>query len=137
MSTRLKGLCYDVRAARGHAAWTYRWKRSGQTKEAGIFPGALAVIALACFIGRESEKIAKMKGHEGRRYFWWSFLPGGIGWAMVIALPGGCEEVAAAVPEGRPGLPAEHFRGQTAVLRTGGPPLLPDLVCAGPGSERK
>lgn len=31
--------------------------------------------------------IAESKGHDGGQYFWWCFLTGIIGWAMVIALP--------------------------------------------------
>lgn len=27
------------------------------------------------------------KGHSNRKYFWWCFWLGFVGWAMVIALP--------------------------------------------------
>lgn len=45
------------------------------------------VVALAYFVGKEFESIAAMKGHCERKYFWWAFLTGAIGIAMVIALP--------------------------------------------------
>ena len=44
-------------------------------------------LILAIFIAKEFENIAEMKGHYGRKYFWWSFLLGLVGWLMVIALP--------------------------------------------------
>ena len=52
-----------------------------------IILGALVVIAVAAFAASEFKKIAEMKGHEGGRYFWWSFLLGPIGMLMVVALP--------------------------------------------------
>ena len=45
---------------------------------------AVAVILFA-LIALEFEKIANLKGYKG--YFWWCFLLGAAGWAMVIALP--------------------------------------------------
>lgn len=53
----------------------------------------MGYVFLICFIGlvfnavtaSKFETIANMKGHYG--YFWWCFLLGAIGWAMVIALP--------------------------------------------------
>lgn len=45
------------------------------------------VVVLAYFVGKEFESIAAMKGHCGRKYFWWTFLTGAIGIAMIIALP--------------------------------------------------
>ncbi len=53
----------------------------------------LAVLILVCtlvlayFIGNEFKTIAEMKGHDGSRYFWWSFLLGPVGYLMVVALP--------------------------------------------------
>lgn len=44
-------------------------------------------LILAIFIAKEFENIAEMKGHYGRKYFWWSFWLGLVGWLMVIALP--------------------------------------------------
>ena len=46
-----------------------------------------AVIALVVFVSKEFERIAVMKGHPGRRYFWWTFFTGFIGMLMVAALP--------------------------------------------------
>lgn len=33
------------------------------------------------------EEIAEMKGHNGKRFFWWCFFVGPVGMMMVIALP--------------------------------------------------
>lgn len=52
-----------------------------------IFLGCVALIVLYWFIGKEFERIAQKKGHYEKRYFWWSFLCGPIGYLMVIALP--------------------------------------------------
>ena len=49
--------------------------------------GLVLMLVLAYFIGNEFKKIAEMKGHDGSRYFWWSFLLGPVGYCMVIALP--------------------------------------------------
>ena len=48
---------------------------------------AAAIIYLIYRIAKEFERIAIMKGHTEKRFFWYSFLLGAIGWAMVIALP--------------------------------------------------
>ena len=32
-------------------------------------------------------KIASMKGHSDKQYFWWCFFLGIVGWLMVVALP--------------------------------------------------
>lgn len=45
------------------------------------------IIALNWFIANEFYAIAKMKGHPQKKYFWWAFWLGIVGWAMVIALP--------------------------------------------------
>ncbi len=55
--------------------------------EALIFLGAIAYIALWYFIGLEFQRIALMKGHGEKRYFWWTFLVGPVGMLMVVALP--------------------------------------------------
>lgn len=52
-----------------------------------IFFGCVVVLAIYGFAGSEFSRIAEMKGHNGKKYFWWCFLTGAIGWAMVIALP--------------------------------------------------
>lgn len=52
-----------------------------------MFLVAVAYIVLDWFIGKEFANIAAMKGHTEAKYFWWSFLMGPVGYAMVIALP--------------------------------------------------
>lgn len=51
----------------------------------------IVVVAIALVINgmgaTEFCNIARMKGHPDRKYFWWCFLFGVIGWCMVIALP--------------------------------------------------
>lgn len=47
----------------------------------------LAVLAVSYFAAVEFQSIAAMKGHNDKKYFWWSFLGGAIGMLMVIALP--------------------------------------------------
>ena len=61
-----------------------------------IFLGALGVIVLQICIANEFQRIADMKGHTEKRYFWWSLLFGPVGWAMVIALPARGEKTAPA-----------------------------------------
>ena len=48
---------------------------------------ALGYLALAFFAAKEFQNIAIDKGYREDKYFWWSFLFGAAGWAMVIALP--------------------------------------------------
>ncbi len=43
------------------------------------------IVVVLAYSASEFERIANMKGHKG--YFWWCFLLGAVGWAMVIALP--------------------------------------------------
>ena len=55
-------------------------------------PGVLLFVAIVYFIlagiiGVAFRDIAEMKGHEGRQYFWWTFILGLVGMMMVIALP--------------------------------------------------
>lgn len=53
-----------------------------------IILAAVAVIVLSLFIAEEFARIAAMKGYKrDNRYFWWTFLCGIVGMAMVIALP--------------------------------------------------
>ena len=66
--------------------------------EALIFLGAILVILLWYFVGKEFQRIAAMKGHEETRYFWWTFLMGPVGMLMVVALP----QKAAAPEEVKP-----------------------------------
>ena len=62
-----------------------------QTYRFGIFlevlAGTIAVIALDYLVAKEFEFIANEKGYEGKRYFWYSFILGSIGYILVIALP--------------------------------------------------
>ncbi|MBR5308483.1 MAG: hypothetical protein IKU43_06915 [Clostridia bacterium] len=62
-----------------------------QTFEFGIFleslAGAIFTLAIDYLIAKEFEFIAIEKGYEGRRYFWYSFILGLLGYLMVIALP--------------------------------------------------
>ncbi len=54
----------------------------------GVFIVALLIeLAIGYFIGVEFARIAEMKGHTERKYFWWTFLLMPVGMAMVIALP--------------------------------------------------
>lgn len=39
------------------------------------------------FVAQRFDEIAQMKGQPPKKYFWWCFWLGIIGWAMVIALP--------------------------------------------------
>ena len=55
--------------------------------EALIVIGAIIVLVIWYFISREFMNIAKMKGHQSSRYFWWTFFFSFVGMAMVIALP--------------------------------------------------
>lgn len=48
---------------------------------------AVAVLILCYFIAKEFENIAKMKGYNSKKYFWWTFWLTPYGIAMVIALP--------------------------------------------------
>ena len=52
----------------------------------GIFLAG-AYFALSYFVAKEFYTIAIDKGYDEKKYFWWSFLLGAVGWAMVIALP--------------------------------------------------
>ena len=46
-----------------------------------------AVLAIDWFAAKTMYEIAVMKGHPQKKYFWWCFWLGFVGWAMVIALP--------------------------------------------------
>lgn len=46
-----------------------------------------ACLVLSYFVAKEFQNIAIDKGYSESKYFWWSFLLGAAGWAMVIALP--------------------------------------------------
>lgn len=44
-------------------------------------------IVIAWFAAKEFYEIATMKGYPEKKYFWWCFFVGLVGWPMVIALP--------------------------------------------------
>lgn len=47
----------------------------------------IAVFVISWFAAKQFQEIADLKGHAGKKYFWWCFWLGPCGWAMVIALP--------------------------------------------------
>jgi len=47
----------------------------------------VAAIMVMLFIAVEFQDIARQKGYDGSRYFWWTFLFFFAGALMVIALP--------------------------------------------------
>ena len=44
-------------------------------------------LIISGIISAKFEEIAEMKGHNGKPYFWYTFLFGVVGMLMVIALP--------------------------------------------------
>lgn len=57
----------------------------------GVLLLALAILTLFSIlpylIAKEFEFIALEKGYNGKKYFWYSFLLGIVGYMLVIALP--------------------------------------------------
>ncbi len=53
------------------------------------------------YIAKEFHNIASKKGHAEKKYFWWCFWLGAVGWFMVVALPDrrSTETVADDIPE--------------------------------------
>ena len=49
--------------------------------------GIVIALIIDYVIAKKFEEIAEMKGHEGRTYFWFTFIFGVVGMLMVIALP--------------------------------------------------
>lgn len=47
----------------------------------------MALLILDYFIAEEYRMIALKKGYCGRKYFWWSFFLGFVGYLMVASLP--------------------------------------------------
>lgn len=47
----------------------------------------VVMLVIDWFAAKQFHEIAKMKGHPQKKYFWWCFWIGMIGWPMVIALP--------------------------------------------------
>ena len=52
-----------------------------------IVLGVIAFLVVMVAVGLEFNAIASEKGFESSRYFWYVFLLGFIGMAMIIALP--------------------------------------------------
>lgn len=52
-----------------------------------IVAGTMLTIAVDYLIAKEFEHVATEKGYEGKRYFWYSFILGLVGYLLVIALP--------------------------------------------------
>jgi hypothetical protein len=53
----------------------------------GWILGVVVGVLLLYGVAKEFGKIAEMKGHNGRTYFWWTFWLGFVGMLMVVALP--------------------------------------------------
>ncbi len=49
--------------------------------------GVIIGLIIVYIAARSFGKIAEMKGHDGKTYFWWVFWLGIFGMMMVIALP--------------------------------------------------
>lgn len=47
----------------------------------------IAALAFLCLIAKEFANVAKEKGYSQKKYFWYSFLLGIIGYLLVVALP--------------------------------------------------
>lgn len=48
---------------------------------------AIISLLISYLVAEEFDKITVIKGYPPKKYFWWCFLLGIIGWFMVIALP--------------------------------------------------
>ena len=53
----------------------------------GWLIGSIAVLLIQYFVAREFQRIAEMKGHHEKRYFWITFFFWIVGMLLVIALP--------------------------------------------------
>ena len=53
----------------------------------GWLIGSIAVLLIQYFVAREFQRIAEMKGHHEKRYFWITFFLWIVGMLLVIALP--------------------------------------------------
>ena len=51
-----------------------------------LLPFAIGLV-ISWLAAKRFDEIAQMKGQPPKKYFWWCFWVGMIGWAMVIALP--------------------------------------------------
>lgn len=54
---------------------------------AGSFIGGIVVLTINFFVAKEFERIAELKGHSEKQFFWCTFLLGIVGMLMVVALP--------------------------------------------------
>lgn len=52
-----------------------------------VFTGSILVLCVQAIIANEFYEIARQKGHDDMKFFWYSFIFGAIGYFMVIALP--------------------------------------------------
>lgn len=52
-----------------------------------IIGSLLVGLFISYLVAEEFDKIAVMKGYPEKKYFWWCFCLGLIGWLMVAALP--------------------------------------------------
>ena len=52
----------------------------------GWFIGIIVVLIIQYFIAREFQRIAELKGHYEKRYFWITFFLWIVGMLLVIAL---------------------------------------------------
>ena len=59
----------------------------GDTFEIGIVFEIMAGLGINFLISKEFEFIAFEKGYNGKRYFWYAFFMGFVGYLLVIALP--------------------------------------------------
>ena len=64
--------------------------------------GCIIAIVIDYIIAKKFEEIAEMKGHEGRTYFWFTFIFGLVGMLMVIALPNAKAITIKTLPEKQP-----------------------------------
>ena len=49
--------------------------------------GIVLALVISLLVAEEFYKVAVMKGHPSRKYFWISFLLGIVGYLLVISLP--------------------------------------------------
>ena len=74
--------------------------------EVAIIFGILIGLAIDWAAADAFYKIAQMKGHSDRKYFWWSFLVPPFGMLMVIALP---DRLGGAADGRQPSLPDDQL----------------------------
>ncbi len=52
-----------------------------------ILVGLLVCVLISWMIAQEFQEIALMKGYDDKKYFWFSFFFGIVGYLMIMALP--------------------------------------------------